>query len=49
MNRGKADKNDKRGMEDFYRHDVNEIFDDSATRYLSKMKEIIKKVRSEDK
>ncbi len=29
MNRGKADRSDKRGMDDFYRHDVNDVYDDS--------------------
>lgn len=34
MIRGKADRSDKRGMDEFYRYDVNDIYDDSILYYF---------------
>lgn len=47
MKRGKADQNDKRGVEDFYRHDVNDIVDNSAVIYLDKIQSLIERYKCE--
>lgn len=40
MNRGKADRADKRDMSDFYRHDVNDIEDRAAIRFVEEVRRL---------
>lgn len=47
MNRGKADQNDKRQVDDFYRHDVNDIVDKSAEAYADRIKDLIERYKCE--
>lgn len=42
MQRGEADKSDKRSMDEFYLHDVNDIYDDSLKRYCKDIDDKIK-------
>lgn len=41
MNRGKADRSDYRSMDDFYRHDVNDIEDTLAKKYAANVRKHI--------
>lgn len=41
MQRGKADKSDKRSMDEFYLHDVNDVYDDSLKKYCKDIDEMI--------